>query len=132
MEFIKKFVMAFALAFAMVSVAPTAIAAGKIENATAEEVAAAIDACVDLTAEALSAVQSGEDKKSILPILKKVKQAAKRIESNVVWRLRSKATERVTKARSALKKGDNDKAEKLLTEASEIFAEVKSKYHAFN
>ncbi len=132
MELIKKIFVAFSMVFALLTFSPASLAAGKIENATAEEVENAIQDCVDNTAAALAAVKNGEDKNEILPVLKKIKQAAKRIESNVVWRLRSKATERVTKARSALKKGNNTKAESLLAEASDIFQEVQTKYNDFN
>ncbi|WP_305909107.1 hypothetical protein Q9L42_007220 [Methylomarinum sp. Ch1-1] len=131
MDLLKKLLLAVSVTVAMSAMAPVATAAGKIENATAEEVSQAIEDAIRLSEEALTAVQNGTDEDTVLGLLKSTKQASKRIESNIVDRLRSKANSRISKARSAIRKGDNAKAESYLIEAVSIFKEVQSKYKAF-
>jgi hypothetical protein len=131
MDLLKKILLAVFVGTAMIATAPVTLAAGKVENATKEEVAAAIVEAIDLSEQTLAAVQAGDDKDKVMEMLKSIKQASKRIESNIVDRLRSKANSRVSKARSAFKKGDNTKAEALLVEAVVIFKEVQSKHRSF-
>lgn len=131
MDLLKKVLLAVFVSAAMFSAAPATMAAGKIQNATAEEVSQAIEDAISNSEAALAAMQNGEDQDAVLALLKSTKQASKRIESNIVDRLRSKANSRVSKARSAYKKGENEKAQALLSEATEIFKEVQSKYKSF-
>lgn len=131
MDLFKKILLAVFVGTAMIATAPVTLAAGKIENATKEEVAEAIVEAIDLSEKALAAVKAGESKETVMALLKSTKQASKRIESNIVDRLRSKANSRVSKARSAYKKGDMAKAEALLAEAVETFKEVQTKHSSF-
>lgn len=131
MDFLKKVSLAVLIGTSMIATAPATMAAGKIENATAEEVSQAIEDAISKSEEALAAVQNGSDKDEVLAILKATKQASKRIESNVVDRLRSTANSRIAKARSAMKKGDTAAAEALIAEAVATFKEVQTKYKSF-
>lgn len=131
MDLLKKLLLALAVTISMTAVSPVALAEGKIKNATVEEVSEAIDDAIRLSEESLAAVQNGTDEAEILKLLKSTKQASKRIESNVVDRLRSKANGKVAKARSAVKSGKTEDAAALLTEAVAIFKEVKEKHQAF-
>lgn len=129
MDLLKKLLLAAVIS--MTAISPAAFAEGKIKNATVEEVSQAIDDAIRLSGETLTAVQSKAEKDEVLKLLKATKQASKRIESNVVDRLRSKANGKIAQARSAVKKGDSETAIALLTEAVEIFKEVKTKHQAF-
>ncbi|WP_031434598.1 hypothetical protein [Methylomarinum vadi] len=131
MDLLRKVLLAVFVSVAMFATAPATMAAGKIENATAEEVSQAIEDAISNSEKAVAAMQSGADEDTVLGLLKATKQASKRIESNVVDRLRSKANSRIAKSRSAFRKGDKEKAQALATEALDIFKEVKSKYHSF-
>ncbi len=130
MDFLKKILPAVFVSIAMLVTVP-AMAAGKIENATTEEVSQAIDDAIRLSGEALEAMENGADVDTVLALVKSTKQASKRIESNVVDRLRSQANSRLAKARMAYKKGDSEKAKALMTEAAKLYKEVKTKYQAF-
>ncbi len=129
MDLLKKLLLAAVIS--MTAISPAALAAGKIKNATVEEVSQAIDDAIRLSGETLAAVEGNVEKAEVLKMLKATKQASKRIESNVVDRLRSKANGKIAKARSAIKKDDNEKAAVLLTEAVAIFKEVKTKHQSF-
>ena len=131
MALLKKLLLAVFVSVAMFATAPATMAAGKIEKATVAGVTQAIEDAISLSQETLTAIQSGAEKDKVLELFKSTKQASKKIESNVVDRLRSKANSRLSKARSAYKKEDTAKAEELMTEAVKIFKEVKTKYHAF-
>ncbi len=134
MGLLKKLLLAISIAavsISAISVTP-AIAAGKIEKATAEEVTITIAKTIELSEKTLAAVIAGEmSKDEILALMKETKQSSKLIESNIVDRLRSKASERLAKGRSAFKKGKKDEAVELLTKVVEIFKEVQIKHAAF-
>ena len=130
MALLKNLLLAF-VAIAVLSIATPASAAGKIEKATTQEVAEAIVHTIALTEETVAAIKNGIDTKAALALFKKIKQSSKKIESNIVDRLRSKANQRIVKARSAMKKGDTAKAIALTEEATEIFKEVKVKHANF-
>ncbi len=131
MDLSKKGLLAVLVSVFIFAASPSTTAAGKIENATAEEVGQAIEDAIRYSEEALSAMKNGGDEDSVMALLKSTKQASKRIESNVVDRLRSKANSRIAKARTAFKKGDVAIAEASLSEAVDIFKEVQTKYKAF-
>lgn len=131
MALLKKLLLAVFVTVVMFATAPATMAAGKIEKATIAEVTEAIKEAISLSEETLAALQSGAEKDKVLGLYKSTKQASKRIESNIVDRLRAKANSRVKKSRSAYLKEDNAKAEELMTEAIKIFNEVQAKHKAF-
>lgn len=129
---LKKLILAFFFSFAFLATAPSAFAVGKIENATPAETVIAIDETLVLAEETLAAIKDGTDKETVMPMFKKTKQSAKKIESTVTYMLREKSLGRLSKARSAFKKGDTETAEAKMTEALKLFKELKTKYHDFN
>ena len=131
MDLLKKIVLAASLSVAMIATAPVSMAAGKIEKATVAEVVEAIKETIKLSEESLAAIESGADKKSILDLLKRTKQSSKRIESNIVDRLRQTANARVSKARSAVKKDDKETAVAFMTEAVQRFKDIQKKHSSF-
>ena len=131
MALLKKLLLAVFVSVAMFATAPATMAAGKIEKATIADVTEAIKEAISLSEETLAALQSGAEKDKILGLYKSTKQASKKIESNIVDRLRSKANSRVKQSRSAYLKEDNAKAEELMTEAIKIFKEVQVKHREF-
>ncbi|HIG64342.1 MAG TPA: hypothetical protein EYQ43_01955 [Methyloprofundus sp.] len=131
MDLLKKLVMAFFVSFAMLAVAPSAMAAGKTENQTQAEVAQSLTDTVTVAEETLAAMKGGADKETVMALIKKTKQTAKTIESSVVLARRDRALAKVSKARGAYKKGQQEKAEDLMEKAVKGFKDVKAMYHNF-
>ena len=131
MGLLKKLVMAFFVSFAMLAVAPSAIAAGKVQNQTQAEVAQSLTDTITVAEETLAAMKSGADKETVMALLKKTKQTAKTIESSVVLANRDRALGKVKKARSAYKKDQHEKAEELMGQAVDKFKKVEQQYHNF-
>ncbi|RLA20209.1 MAG: hypothetical protein DRQ62_10865 [Gammaproteobacteria bacterium] len=133
MGLLKKLVMAFFVSFAMLAVAPTAMAkpAGKVANQTQEGVKQSLLDTIAVAEETLAAMKSGAEKDDVMALLKKTKQTAKTIESSVVLADRDRALAKVKKARSAYKKDQHAKAEELMEQAVERFIKVNEKYHNF-
>ncbi|MBT3812347.1 MAG: hypothetical protein HOE45_10200 [Gammaproteobacteria bacterium] len=131
MDLLKKLVMAFFVSFAMLAVAPSAMAAGKTENQTQAEVVQSLTDTVTASEEALAAMKSSADKETVMALIKKTKQTAKTIQSSVVLAQRDRALNRVAKARGAYKKGQTEKAIALMEEAVQRFKDVEAQYHNF-
>lgn len=128
MDFFKKLIFSIFLATAMVGTSSVSMAAGKIENATTEDVKKAIDDSINYTNEALSTLNAGGDKEAIMALIKKAAQAAKRIESNRLDVLRNRTTARLKKARFAVKRDQPEDAANLLGEALKGFQEIKAQF----
>jgi len=131
MSILKKILSAAIVSTVILTSAPAVIAAGKIEKATMAEVTEAVEDAVRLSDETVAAIKEGAEKEAVMNLFKETKQASKRIESNVVDRLRQKANETLRKARSKYKKGENDEALTLMTKAAKIFKDIKAKRNAF-
>ncbi len=131
MSILKKILSAAIVSTVILTSAPAVIAAGKIEKATMAEVTEAVEDAVRLSDETVAAIKEGAEKEAVMNLFKETKQASKRIESNVVDRLRQKANETLRKARSKYKKGENEEALTLMTKAAKIFKDIKAKRNAF-
>ncbi len=133
MSLFKKLVMAFFVSFAMLAVAPTAMAKplGKIQNQSQEQAAQSFDDTVVAAEETLAAMKSGVDKDTVMALLKKTKQAGKSIQSAVVLANRDRALGKLKKARSAYKKDQHAKAEELMAQTVDRFKKVRTQYHDF-
>jgi Zn-dependent oligopeptidase len=131
MAILKKVLSAAIISTAMLTSAPTVMAAGKIEKATMADVTEAVEEAVRLSDETVAAIKEGAEKDTIMNLFKETKQASKKIESNVVDRLRQKANETLRKARSKYKKGETEEALTLMTKAAKIFKDIKAKRNAF-
>jgi hypothetical protein len=134
MIFLKKITLALFVTFAMIAVSPSAMAKkpmGKIENASPEATAIAIDETLVLAEETLAAIKSGVEKDVVMKMFKATKQKAKAVESTVTYMLREKSLGKLGKARSAFKKGKTEKAAELMAKALESFKKLKYKYDNF-
>ena len=131
MGLLKKLTLAFFVSFAMLAVAPSAIAAGKVANQTQAEVEQSLLDTIAVAEETLAAMKSGADKETVMALLKKTKQTGKTIESSVVLANRDRALGKLKKARSAYKKDQHEKAEELMEQAVKKFIAVNEQYHNF-
>ena len=131
MGLLKKLTLAFFVSFAMLAMAPSAIAAGKVANQTQAEAVQSLLDTITVSEEALALMKSGADTDVVLAALKKTKQTAKTIESSVVLADRDRALSKVGKARLAYKRDQHAKAEELMEQAVKGFKKVNEKYHNF-
>ena len=131
MALLKKVVIALFISTAMLATAPSAIAAGKVENQSPEGVLRAFDAAIAAVEAAQTALVSGEDKDTVLGLMKEAKQTLNQIESATVNREKERANGFLKKSRSAFRKGDQEKAEKLVANAVAKFISLKKIYLDF-
>ena len=131
MALLKKVVLALFVSVAMLATAPTAIAAGKIENQSPEAVLGAFDTAIAAVEAAQTALESGEDKDTVLGLMREAKQTLNQIESATVNREKERANGYLKKSRSAFKKGDLEKAKSLMADAVAKFISLKKIYLDF-
>ena len=133
MKLLKNLVIALSLSTAMLAVAPTVMAkpAGKIANQTPAETKVNIEAGIVQAEITLEKLIANGDRAEILAEFKKAKQIGKTNESATTYSLRSKALGRLSKARSAYKKGKQDDAVELMTGSVYYFKEIKDLYNDF-
>lgn len=125
----KKILLAFLLLSTISSFSITSIAAGKIENATMEEILAAIDTTIDRSEKALAAIESGANKDTVLELLNETKQMAKEIHATrraAVYK--SKAGSQMKKARIAAKKDDLETAKTHVAKGLEFYRKLKDAF----
>lgn len=127
MNFLKQIVIALAVTFSMGSFTQ-AQAAGKIENATPEEVAASIAGAAQKSEDALAALKNGAADETVLELIEGARQDSKRIEVGRLDVKRTRAAAHLKKARRAIRKGDKAQAEASLIEAIKGYQEVKAEY----
>ncbi|PKM38312.1 MAG: hypothetical protein CVV06_01185 [Gammaproteobacteria bacterium HGW-Gammaproteobacteria-10] len=127
MKFLKQIVIALAVALSVGSFSQV-MAAGKIENATPEEVGAAIASAAKNSEDALAALKNGEADETVLELIEAARQDSKRIEVGRLDVKRTRAAAHLKNARSAIRKGDKTKAEASLIEAVKGYQEVKAEY----
>lgn len=127
MKFLKQIVIALAVTLSVGSFTQV-MAAGKIENATPEEVGAAIASAAKNSEDALAALKNGEADETVLDLIEAARQDSKRIEVGRLDVKRTRAAAQLKKARSAIRKGDKAQAEASLVEAVKGYQEVKSLY----
>jgi len=129
MHLIKKIILPFFLVCAVTTVFTTAIAAGKIENATYEEIKASIDTTIERSEKALAAIDNGADKEEVLTHLKDTKQMAKEIHATRRPAIfKSKAGTQMKKARIAAKKDDLETAKKHVEKGIEFYKQLKEAF----
>ncbi len=133
MHLTKKILLAFFLVCAVTTVSTTTIAAGKIENATLEEIKASIDTTIERSEKALAALENGADKETVLGLLADTKQMAKEIHATrraAVYK--TKAGTQMKKARSAAKKDDLETAKEHVAKGVEFYKQLKEAFLAAN
>ena len=131
MSLLKKVVIALFVSTAMLATAPSAMAAGKIENQSPEAVLGAFDVAIASVEAAQTAMESGADKDKVLGLMKEAKQNLNRIESAVINREKERANGLLKKSRSAYRKGESEKAKKLMSETVAKFVSLKKIYTDF-
>jgi ribosomal protein S20 len=127
---IKNTLFVFLLLNVLFGFSATSVAAGKIENATLEEILAAIDTTIERSEKTLAALESGADKETVLGLLRDTKQIAKEIHATrkaAVYK--SKAGTLMKKARSATKKDDMDAAKEHVAKGLEFYKKLKEIFH---
>ena len=129
MHLTKKVLIAFFLICTLTTVSTTTIAAGKIENATLEEIKASIDSTIELSEKALAAIESGADKETVYGLLSDVKQMGKEIHATRRAAIyKSKAATQMKKARTATKKDDLEKAKGHVSKGVEFYKQLKEAF----
>ena len=126
----KKLLLFLCIAFTLGTISTPSLAA-KIKNATIAEVEAAMESTVKGAEDILEALNNGVDKETVLKMLSDTKQTHKQIEVTRLGRLKNKASSRMKKARSAVKKDDMVSATAFVTEAVEYYHELRKEYYAF-
>ena len=129
---LNKLILASFVSLALLITAPSTMAVGKIENATPAETVIAIDETLEIAEETLAAIKDGTEKDTVMAMFKKTKQSAKKIESTVTYSIRERSLGKLSKSRSAFKKGDTEKAEVEMVKSLDLFKDLKTKYHDFN
>lgn len=128
MKLLKSIIIAVAITASM-GVASSAIAAGKIENATTADVMEAIEQAITGSAAALDGLKNGSKEEAVLESVSSARQATKRIEvGTTLDPTRSRASTQLRTANAAVKNGEKDKAEAALIEAIKGFEEIKANY----
>lgn len=125
----KKILLVFFLIFSVATVSTTAIAAGKIENATLDEIKASINTTIERSEKTLAAIENGADKETVLGLLSDTKQMAKEIHATrraAVFK--SKAGTQMKKARKAAKKDDLETAKTHVEKGVELYKKLKEAF----
>jgi hypothetical protein len=125
MKLLKQLTIALALASSFGSFSP-AMAAGKIENATAAQVKEAVEAAIADSAQALLGVQNGANQEVVLQHITTARQESKRIEVGRLDVKRNQGSAKLKEARVAVTKGEKEKAEALLSDAVKIYEDIKA------
>jgi len=131
MSLLKKLVLASVVSTAMLAAAPSAMAAGKVENQSQAGVLQAFDDSIAAVEAAQTALNSGAERDEVLSLMRTAKQELNRIESATVNREKERANGLLKKSRSAFKKGDMEKAKANMSEAVTKFTELKQIYLNF-
>lgn len=122
-------ILAFFLISVTATVSTTAIAAGKIENATLDEIKASINTTIERSEKTLAALKSGADKEAVLELLSSTKQMAKEIHATrraAVFK--SKAGSQMKKARKAAKKDDLETAKGHVEKGVQFYKQLKEAF----
>lgn len=130
MDLLKKIFFSILIAVSMGAFSTVSLAAGKIENATTADVKVAIDEALSSSEEALSTLNNGGSKEDVLALMKKTMQASKKIESNRLDVLRTRTNSKLKKAKSAVKKGQNESAAEIMAEVIKGYQEIKASFAA--
>lgn len=122
MALLKKFIMAFLISVAMFATAPSVMAAEGGPKETLADV-------IKYNIETIEAMKNGDDRDSVLALLKKTKQTSKSIVISGPADLpRSKANIKIKKSRKAYRKDDMEAALSFAEEALELYKKAKNKH----
>lgn len=121
MKRFNKFLMLLAITIQIGGIPPVVIAAGKMENATEEEVRVALKESIKAVEDALAALQKGEGETIVSEHINNARQLIKRVENNRLDVIRTRSAESLKKARQAVSKGETKQAEEHLLNALKGF-----------
>ncbi len=122
----KKIMLAFFLLIVISSFSITSFAAGKIKNATMDEIKGFIDNTIERSEKVLATIENGADNETVLTLLNDVKQMAKEIHATKKAAVyKSKAGSQMKKARIAAKKGDLESAKPHVVKGLEYYRKLK-------
>lgn len=129
MHLTKNILLAFFL-ICSISLSPsTVLAAGKIENATLEEIKASIDTTIERSEKTLAALNNGADKETVLELLSDTKQMAKEIHATRKAAVfKSKAGKFMKKARKAAKNDNLDEAKNHVEKGVKFYKQLKEAF----
>ena len=117
MKLLKSFFFAFVLALSLGSFSTTVAAAPPIEG---------INLVLGHVAEAIKAIDAGESNEAAREhVLASLRESKEILGTEMLEKNRLKASRSLKKARTALKKGDTQKAKGLLVEAEKKFTDLK-------
>jgi len=130
MTLIKKLVLCTCVSLIIASAAPvvTAAPAGKIENASIEEVRQALVDTIKATEQAIASLKEGEGDDKINDHISNARQYVKRVEINRLDVIRTRAAENLKKAKTALNNGDKAGAEENLGIALKSFLDMQKQF----
>ncbi len=127
MKFTKNLLLPLIAVLSLTLMSPAyVIAAGKIENATNEEVKQALVATIKATEDALASLHAGADGSVVNDQINEARQLVKRVENNRLDVIRTRAADSLKKARQAVTKGENKQAEESLNNALKSFKDMLS------
>ncbi|MCX7103526.1 MAG: hypothetical protein NTX38_19090 [Methylobacter sp.] len=128
MKLLKSSIIAIAIAFSFGTVS-SAIAAGKIENATGGQVKEAIQAALTGSSAALDGLKNGANQEVIVQHIATARQETKKIEvGTTLDPIRNKASGQLRAANTAIGNGEKENAEAALVEAVKGFEQIKALY----
>jgi len=128
MKLLKSSIIALAITFSF-GAASSAIAAGKIENATTGQVKEAIQAALTGSTAALAGLKNGSKQEVVAEHIANARQETKKIEvGTTLDPIRSKSSGQLRTASTALANGEKDNAEAALVEAIKGFEQIKATY----
>ncbi len=126
MKRFNQYLLLFFLSLFIGVLAPAAIAAGKIENVSEEDVRRALKDSIKAAEDALAALKSGAEEAVVSEHINNARQWIKRVENNRLDVIRTRSAESLKKARQAVAKGDAKQAEESLLHALKGFKEMQS------
>jgi hypothetical protein len=125
---LKKYLLLLLLALSVNTLSPMAMAAGKTENASTEEVRQALVDSIKAAEDALTALKSGASEEAVNEHISNARQLIKRVEINRLDVIRTRSAESLKKARQALNNGQKDLAEDFLANALKGFKEMQTSF----
>lgn len=128
MKLLKSSIIALAITLSSGAVS-SVIAAGKIENATGDQVKAAIQGALTASSAALEGLKNGSNQEVVLQHIATARQETKKIEvGTTLDPVRNKASGQLRTASTAITGGEKANAEAALAEAVKNFEQIKAKY----
>lgn len=137
MSLLKNVAFALSLSTAMMAVAPSVMAAeklekqGKIKHQTNEGVLVAFDESIEAIEAVSVALNAGAEKKEVLALMKVAKRKLNKIESATVNRAKQESNKYLRLSRKALKDGNMGESVAQMVKAVQSYKDLKQIYVNF-